>query len=121
MGLSSLAALLTPIARDLITQAGEAVTIVREIPGEFVPSTGEPLPSSFITYTAYGVPENYRSLEINQTTVLQGDLKVTIYKTDQVPEVNDTLTINAIDYRVINVDRIRVNGADVIYQMQVRV
>lgn len=117
----SLAGTLTTIATQLITQFGEAVTFTREVPGEYDPTTGDTLPSNTVTYTAFGVPENYKNQEIDGVTVMQGDRKVTIYKTTMVPEVNDAITLNGANYRVIDVELIRAQGQDIIYQMQVRV
>jgi len=117
----SLAGTLTTIATQLITQFGEAVTFSREVPGEYNPETGETLPGDVVTYTAFGVPENYTSKEIDNVTIIQGDRKVTIYKTTLVPQVNDAITLNGADYRVMNVEQIRAQGQDIIFQMQVRV
>lgn len=117
----SLAGTLTNIATQLITQFGEAVTLTRSVQGEYDPTTGETLPGDTVTYTAFGVPESYKSKEIDGVTVIKGDLKVTIYKTTLLPLVNDVITIAETDYRVLDVERIRAQGLDVIYQMQVRV
>lgn len=117
----SLAGTLTAIATQLITEFGEAVTFTREVAGEYDPTTGDTLPGDTVTYTAFGVPENYAQKEIDGVNIIQGDRKVTIYKTTIVPEVNDAITLNGANYRVISVEQIRAQGLDIIFQMQVRV
>lgn len=116
----SLAALLGPLATSLITEYGQPITIIRELDGPYDPSTGETASPVRVTYTAYGVPEDYTDRDIDGTIIVRGDRKVTIYKTTQLPMPGDILTMNDEEHRVINVMRIPCQGVDIIYQLQVR-
>lgn len=111
---------MTRIATQLISHFGEAMTFSRAVKDAYDPSTGRAQTTNTITFSARCAPENYKKTEIDGQLVQRGDVKLTVYKTSQVPEVGDIVTFNGADWRVIDVYQVRAQGMDVIYELQVR-
>lgn len=106
---------------SVLADLGEVVTITRVVEGSFDPTTGTSTPSTETTASAYGVAEPYNSSEIDGTNVLRTDAKITLSKISTRPEVGDTITMDGVTYRVMDVYPVRMSGSDIVYQVQGRV
>lgn len=110
------------LAISKIRQFGEPVTFNRETDGEYDPGTGLAMPMTGISFSGYGVPEDFNEREIDNTIILRGDMRLNVGQLDYAPEVGDvaTLTTRTKDYRVINVNAIPLSGDDVLYILHLR-
>lgn len=106
-------------ASRLLTAYGQTVTFSRTTQGTFVPSTGAVGAGSSSTYTAKVHPKSYTAQEVDKISVLTGDVLLLVYSTTAVL-VGDTVSLDAVVYRVLNVEKINVQGSNVIYKAQVR-
>lgn len=111
------------IATNLISKYGDSqVTFTRIIPGTFIPSTGGMTTDSTLTYISQGLSSSFTSQEVNNTTVLFGDLKYLIKVSTQIPQVNDTVILDDTNtYRVISVLNTSVQDTDICYTLQLRI
>ena len=114
---------LRAIAKDIIGQFGEDV-LYRQF------SDPEPLPGGAgVTreeedFTLKAFLYDYETTDIDGTMVQQSDSAALFYTEDFVPRKNDELYMDASEegerMMVINVTRHRVEGGDVLYELQVR-
>lgn len=107
-------------ANRLLTNYGESITCTRGNSGAYDPSDLTVDASANIEYTGVGLPTNYSIDEIDGINVKVDDSLVLFYSTTE-PQPGDTFKYNTIDYNVITVERIRAQGEDVFYKVQVRV
>ena len=107
--------------KALLAKLGEPVTFTRTTADTFDPDTGAYTPGATTTFTGFATAEQYNSSEIDGTTVMRGDLKITVSKTDQRPVVGDTVLFDSQICRVMDVYPVRMSGADVVYVLQGRV
>lgn len=105
----------------VLEQLGEVVTITRVVEGSFDPTTGTSTPSTTTTASAYAVAEPYNSSEVDGTNVLRTDAKITLSKISTRPEVGDTVTMDGVTYRVMDVYLWRMSGNDIVYEVQGRI
>lgn len=107
-------------ALRLLTKYGEAVSLSRVTEGSYDVSNGTVAAGSTTNYTGYGAPVDYIAAEIDGTVIQQGDVRLLLNQTSTEPAVGDTCTLNSIVYRVVNVDRSRASGVNIIYKLQLR-
>lgn len=108
-------------AAELLAREGETITI--SFPGTppFDPVTGAAqTPTAATTVTAKGYPGQYRKSELDQTTIISGDVRLVLEYITPRPAVGCTATVDSKSYRVMDVRPIRKAGADVIYILQLR-
>lgn len=109
-------------ALSKINQFGEAVSFSRETDGSYDPYSGNTLPTTTITYTGKGVPDNFNENEKDGTIIQAGDLKLYVGKLSTQPKVGDevTLTSRSEIFRIVNVNITPVTGDNVLYTLQLR-
>ena len=107
--------------RKVIEKLGEPCTVTSTEEGAFDPATGTVGAGTTIVQSGFAAPDTYNSYEINGTTVLQGDVKLVLSKLGMRPEVGDTVTMDSVVYRIMDVYPVRMSGADVVYIVQGRV
>lgn len=113
---------LIAVARRLLLAYGENLTFGRDINGIYNPLDGSVSTLLSTTYTAYCAPMEFNKNEIDGTVIKKHDVKLIMEKpTSAVPTVGDTVTLNSVKMRVINVEKVRAQGSDIIYILQVRV
>jgi len=108
------------IARDLLTEFGESVAFTRVTESSYDVNTSIAADDTTLNYSGFGVPTDYSAFERTLETVEQQDVKLSLEKTSQEPKKGDTATLSSIIYRVVSVDKDVVNGADIIYTLQLR-
>ncbi len=114
-------------ALDVIAEFGEICTFTRKVKGDYSTVNLTHASSTTVTYYVYGFPYEFKTAEINQVTVIQTDKKLLIPVTDTSgasfePLVGDYVTIGSTKYRVKDIlNPVRVNGANVIFILQIGV
>lgn len=112
---------LTATARRLLDTHGESISLTRVAEGAYNVSDGTVATGTTTNYSADGHPFNYAVEEIDDTTIRSTDLGLLLAKpTSETPAVGDTVTVNSIAYRVINVEQLRAQSNDVVYKLQLR-
>jgi len=107
--------------RNVIQKLGEPCTVTSTTEGTFDPATGTVGAGTTTVQSGFAAPDTYNSYEINGTTVLQGDVKLVLSKLDTRPSVGDTVQLDSVTYRIMDVYPVRMSGADVVYVVQGRV
>lgn len=108
------------VASRLLTKYGRVVTLTRVTEGAYNPSTSDAADGATITYSGVAHPSPYTVAEIATGTVTVGDVRLLIYTTT-APLIGDTAVVDTVTYRVMNVDRVSVQGQDIIYRLQLRI
>ena len=103
----------------LLTNYGQAITVVRDVTGAYDSSAGTVTDSSDISYSGYGYPEQYASSLIDGVLVKQQDVKLTFSSTTS-PAVNDIFTVSSVAYTALNVEKITAQGSNIVYIVQLR-
>lgn len=117
----SLGTRMATTALTLLTNYGEAVSFTRVVEGAYNVATSTTAAGTTTNFSGYGAPLNYTKQEIDGDNVKDTDILLIVNQVSSVPVPGDVVTINSIDYRVMNVDRTRANGVDVIFTLQLRV
>lgn len=106
-------------ALKLLTSKGQTVTFSREVSSGFDPALGIDTTST-TTFTGKAAHLNYKNSEIDGTQVIKGDSRLILEATATVPLVSDTVTVDSIVWRVMDVEPVSPAGTVVIYKIQVR-
>lgn len=118
----SFSSILITVARSLIQTKGEPITLQRVAEGSYNVADGTVASGTTTNYSAYGAPMMYQSREVDGTNIKASDVKLYLEKpTSVVPAVGDTVTFNSTTQRVINVEKLRAEGVDIMYILQCRV
>ena len=109
-------------ARNVLTRLGEAITFTYETGEVRDPATGEVVtPATTVEVTGFGYPGGYRNMDIDGDVIRRGDIRLTAEKVSTRPQVGWRCTVDSVEYRVIDVRKVRQSGADVVYICQLRV
>lgn len=103
----------------LLQQYGESISITRDSTGAYAPSTGTVTDNADTTYTGYGYPTTYRINERDNTLIQANDIRL-ILRSDTTPLIGDIVLIRGVKYTTINVEKISVQGVNIIYKLQLR-
>jgi len=109
---------LAAVALRLLTDKGQQVTFSRETTSSFDPGTGINTTTTS-TITGYGAAFDYNKSEIDGTIVVKGDIRF-LFEAGSAPQQDDTVTIDSIGYRVMDVKKTSPAGTDVLYECQLR-
>lgn len=112
---------LTGVGTSLLTKFGEVVSFTNSVQGVYDVSTGTTGAPVVTVYTGFGFPTSFSAVEIDPGMVLSSDVKLIVNKTSQPPTVDDTVAFSNKTYRVLGVQEIKAQGADIIYILQVRI
>lgn len=116
------------VGLELLTEFGEAVSFSRAGAGTYNTSTGAITGAGADTaYTGYAVPVDYDNSEISgQLTgrgelINRGDVKLFVNATTTVPLPADKVTLDSVEYRVMDVRKYAINSENVLYELQIRI
>jgi hypothetical protein len=112
---------LATTATRLLDDKGQTLSFSRDNVTSFNPVTGEETKGTAITYSGSGAVFGYGSSEINGTDIQRDDRRVILEAVSTAPAVGDSVTIDSIVHRVVDVEQVNPAGTVVIYQLQVRV
>jgi hypothetical protein len=107
------------VASRLLTQYGEDVDVSRPNIILVDPSTGIATEGSPTSFSGVGHPSKYETPYIDNITVLQTDIKLIFYSVT-APTVGDVFTLNSVDYTALSVQRVRAQGSNIYYIVQLR-
>lgn len=93
-------------------------TITSRSPNQYVP--GQPATYTETVTSTKAVLTTYESKEINGTTILSTDVRALIFVGDAVPAVNDLMTIDSKNYRVMDCKPIMVGLQVTVSDVQLR-
>lgn len=106
-------------ATKLLTKYGQIVTLSRETVSSYDPVLGVPT-SSTAEYTGYAAMFDYQLSEIDGQTIQRGDARLLLQVISIEPKNGDNVTVNGIQYSVINATILAPGGAAVVYELQLR-
>lgn len=109
---------LEQIARELLQEFGQLATLTQQGEPRYNDATGE-YETQNTTHQGWAAAFGYDLREINEHTIVQGDLKVYLERINVAPKVGDTLQINSNTWRVKNVQPLSPANFAVIYVLQV--
>lgn len=110
---------LATTALTLITNAGKAVTFTLAGSSGGTDYKGDPLPDTpNTTYSGQGVFLNYKTGEVDGTTISTGDMKV-IYSGER-PAINSTVDYDGETWRVIKPKPLTPADINLLYTVQIR-
>ena len=113
---------ITESARNVLTRLGEAITFTYETGEVRDPATGAVItPATTVEVTGFGYPGGYRNMDIDGDVIRRGDIRLTAEKVSTRPQVGWRCTVDGVEYRVMDVRKVRQSGADVVYICQLRV
>lgn len=110
---------LQAVAIRLLASYGQSATITSYTDAGYDPGIGE-VTRNETSWTADIYPDLYTTAEINGVSVLSTDSKVYTHSGNS-PQVGNTINFNATEYRIMDVQKISAQGADILYVLQVRV
>lgn len=117
--MASFYANLQATAARLLTKYGQSLTFTREVETAFNPTTGAKTNDLF-TFTGYGASFDYQASEIDGELIQSGDIRLTLEKTSTVPAINDSVRVDDINYRVMDVKKSAPGGVVVKYDLNLR-
>lgn len=112
------------LAQRLTSKFGESLTFTRVTQGAYDASDGTTATPTTTNYTANAVPQDYTEFERALESVQQDDVRLCVEKsaTDPTePLVGDTVALDSITYKIVNVGKMTTRGVDVMYILQCRV
>lgn len=108
-------------AARLLASKGELVSVQFPNAPSNNPITGAPIaPSTPTVIQGNGYPSQYKQKDIDGANILAGDVRLILELIAQRPQVGCLVTVDAKTYRVMDVQPIRLSGADVVYICQLR-
>lgn len=114
----TLATSLRATAKRLLRTLGEAtqLTFKRYVQGNYNPSTGSHINSSYEGYTGYGWPDEYKAMnDEDDSLVERGSIKLWFYSDNERPKIGDVFTIDDVEYKAMEIETMTVQGVDALY------
>jgi hypothetical protein len=107
-------------ASKLLSKFGKLVTLTRRTES-YAPSTGE-LTVISVTATIRAVVGTYSKFLYGTSSILVGDLKLTVAAADFTfdPAPNDTVLIDSVLYKVVRADPVYISEQPGLWELQVR-
>lgn len=108
-------------ASRLLSTYGEAASFTNYAQGAYNVATGTTGSSTDTVYTGNVAPGQFSAVEQASEEVLISDVRLLVEQTSRPPEVDDTVTFSSKTYRILDVEEVKAQGADIIYILQVRI
>lgn len=106
------------VAMRLLRDNCQIVQYRRNDTTSFNPLTGEAAAIPSTTYTGYGNPSVYRTMDTAGTTVLESGTRLIMATDEEAPLVNDIFTIDEKEYTALSVQKMNAAGTTVCYIVQ---
>lgn len=108
-------------AQRMLARFGAPVTVTRETPGAYDPTTGTSTAGSSQSWTPSGVRLDYTQREIDGTNIKAGDQRVYLSTVDgMTPTTGDAVAIGTEVWRVVISRPLAPAGVAVLHDVQVR-
>lgn len=104
-------------ASALINKFGGTYNFQRQKDVDYNPNTGKPI-SRTLSYTRNAVRSEFTRSEVASESVLQGDIKLLAEAAEY--KVGDTVTVDCVPYRVINISTIQGNDTKLALYLHLR-
>lgn len=104
-------------ASALINKFGGTYNFQRQKDVDYNPNTGKPI-SRTLSYTRNAVRTEFTRAEQANELVLQGDIKLLAEAAEY--KVGDTVTVDCLPYRIINISTIQGNDTKLALNLQLR-
>jgi len=108
------------VANTLLTTYGQSVTFTRDTTTEYNTATGGVDLVNSATFTGLIHPSTYRLDEIDGQTIQVNDIKAIVYSTTE-PLLEDSVSVDSVIYRVMNIEKVQAQGVAIVYRLQLRV
>lgn len=115
----SLSTTLRNVASKILVTQGQTVTIRHEAESAFNPESGE-RQSETIRFTASGVVDAFNKSELDAGGIEGGDIKFVLEAAGNTPVNGDVVTIEGVDYRIMNVSPVSPAGVHIVYGLHLR-
>lgn len=110
---------LRAVASRLLTTYGQNLTFTRKTSTGYNAATGvNTLTTS--QFSAHGAAFEYNAAEIDGTNIQRGDLRLLLEWATTAPILGDTVTIDGLVYRVMNIQPTNPGGVVVMNELQLR-
>lgn len=107
------------IALELITEFGASISFSRVTEGVYDPASGKTIGDAEEVFSVNCVKDTFSSFERSDSSIEVGDIKLIAAATHDFA-VDDTATINGLDYKLVMVDPIKPANTVVAYELQAR-
>lgn len=107
------------VATKLIRQYGCLHTFTRITKGAYDPASGSTTGDTSSNFTAYAVKESYSSFERNDSSIQVDDIKLTAEASGGF-QVDDQVTIEGQEYKLVMVDPVKPVDIITHYELQAR-
>ncbi len=107
-------------ANRLLMFYGRQVNLRRVDETNYNVDTGEITDGTELDYTAYAHPSQYDINEIDGVSIKKGDIRLLMYSVTE-PAVGDVATVDAKNYRVLDVQKVSAQGQNIVYRVQIRI
>lgn len=111
---------LAATAARLLADKGQAVTFSRTTGATYSPVTGAHTGGTPTSFTGNGAAFDYNKSEIDGETVQAGDIRLMLEATSAAPQIDDTATVDGVEYRVMSVFESSPGGVVTHYEVQLR-
>lgn len=109
-------------AASVLERLGEPVTVKYETDEVRNPATGEiTTPAVSVEIEGFGYPGGYSSMDVDGDTIRRSDVRLTLSKVSERPQVGWTALVDGVEYRIMDSRKVRFSGDDVVYICQLRV
>ncbi|MBS9781510.1 MAG: hypothetical protein KGV56_03360 [Gammaproteobacteria bacterium] len=108
------------VAHNLLSEFGQSVTITRKGDTEYNPYEGV-TNSNDTVFNGVAIFEPYEDNR-DDSLIEAGDIKITLASKNlsEVPQISDTIHVDGIAWRVVNIKELNPAGTSLIYEIQAR-
>ena len=106
-------------AERLLTKFGATLTFTRPTTVAFDPVLGAATGDA-TTFTGIGCKFGYRASEIDGVQVQRGDVRLICNAMATAPLIDDSVSLDSVSYRVMDVEVVKPAATGIIYKLQVR-
>ena len=104
---------------DKFDESDGRIKLIRKGIPTWDDDAGEFLPGADTLIDLIGVTVDYSESEINNTTILSGDIKVVVTSSEQI-KLSDKLQIDGVEWSVVSEPKANYTGIPVCYMVQAR-
>jgi hypothetical protein len=108
-------------ATSLITNFGANAIITRNEGRRFDPPSGKYFTGLTDTFTVKAVRAQFNAMEKAGENVQENDVRLLMQSGVTIPIINDSITFDSVEYRIMGIKTESPSGTDVFYDLHCRV